>query len=117
MRALKNDVKSWNIAISVLAPATVVTPILAAHQQSNLDEYVEGMRKAGVSLSAPKSAALAVGYLANKGMEANGMGMLVQSDKLWELESGLAKTRKIWFGEEMLGYFKTGSNVKSWSKI
>ncbi|PGH08684.1 hypothetical protein AJ80_07805 [Polytolypa hystricis UAMH7299] len=112
MRALKNDTATLNIAISVVAPAVTVTPILAQQNARARDEapavWAAELAKFGVPINKVESIALAVGYLVNLGIRANGMGLLVQADRVVDFEAGLARSRGVWMGREMLGLFRAG---------
>lgn len=121
MRALKQECAKVNIAISVVAPAITITPILGA---SNRDtdgktpsQYAEEMAGHGVPLNKPESIALAVCWLVDQGMAANGAGIFVQADKFTDLERGLAKTREQWMGKEMLDLFRGGRTAPLFSRI
>jgi hypothetical protein len=117
MRSLKHSTPTYDIAISVVAPAITPTPILSVDGTVDIAQRVVEMRKFGMALNKTSTIALAVAYMADKGMAANGMGILCQADRLVELEGGLARTRKVWMGEEMLGYFKGGRDMPIFSKI
>lgn len=111
MRALKNDTKTLGIATSLVAPAITLTPIISSteHRQGvDPAEWADRMAKIGVPISRPESVALAVGYLVDRGMEANGQGLLVQKDRVVDFERGLAKSREGWMGREMLDLFRGG---------
>lgn len=76
------------------------------------------MVKIGVPINKVESIALAVAHLINIGMQANGQGLLVQKDKMVDVERGIAKTREMWMGKEMLDLFKSGRNgLMSQSKL
>ncbi|PGH12433.1 hypothetical protein AJ79_04269 [Helicocarpus griseus UAMH5409] len=111
MRALKNDLAKLNIAISVVAPAITLTPIISKpglHNNTDPAEWAASMTKIGVPINKVESVALAVAHLVNIGMQANGQGLLVQGDRMVEVERGIAKTREIWMGREMLDLFRGG---------
>jgi len=113
MRALKKETAKLNIAISVVAPATTVTNILPEGKKLGLSpaEWSESMRKIGLPINKPETVALGVGYLVNLGMQGNGHGLFVQADKFMDFERGLAKTRNIWMGQEMLDLFRAGRST------
>ncbi|KAF2399102.1 NAD(P)-binding protein [Trichodelitschia bisporula] len=118
MRALKQEVAAFNIAISLVAPGITVTPILNANRQlESLDSWARDMEKVGVPINRAESVALAVGWLVNEGMGANGMGLLVQSDRMVDLERELAKARGLWMGEEMLALFRGGRNAPLFERV
>ena len=112
MRALKNDLAVVNIAISVVAPGITVTPILSQERQdleaNSIDKWAEGMQKLGVPINKAETIALAVAHLIHKGLASNGQGILIQADRMAEIEGGIAKSRGQWMGEEMLGLFRGG---------
>lgn len=115
MRALKNDLATLNIAISVVAPGITITPILSQERKGlearNIDDWAAGMQKVGVPINRAHTIALAVANLIHRGMQSNGNGILIQADRMAEIESGIAKSRSQWMGEEMLGLFRGGRNA------
>lgn len=114
MRALKQETAKLNIAVSVIAPGITLTPILKENREAEietLDEWAVKMRKVGVPINKAESIALSVGYLIDCGIKANGMGVLIQADKMMELERGLAKSREAWMGKEMLDLFRGGRDA------
>lgn len=116
MRALKHDVATVNIAISVVAPGITVTPILTQErkdlkQSRNIEEWASNMQKIGVPINRPESIALAVSSLMAGGMKSNGAGVMVQADKMANIEEGIAKSRNLWMGKEMLDLFRGGRNA------
>lgn len=116
MRALKHDVATLNIAISVVAPGITVTPILGQErkdlkQTRNIEEWATNMRKVGVPINRPEAIALAVSGLMAGGMKSNGAGVMVQADKMANIEEGIAKSRSLWMGKEMLDLFRGGRNA------
>jgi hypothetical protein len=121
MRALKQETAKLNIAVSVIAPGITVTPILKANREDemkeSIDEWAAKMRKVGVPINKAESIALAVGYLINGGIQSNGMGILIQQDRLWELERGLAKSREDWMGKEMLDLFRGGRDAPLFPRV
>ncbi|OJD12399.1 hypothetical protein ACJ73_09358, partial [Blastomyces percursus] len=111
LRALKNDVAKYNIALSVVAPAITLTPIITSSGRrttSDPAEWAASMARAGVPINKAESVALAVAHLINIGMQANGQGLLLQKDKMVDVERGIAKSRAMWMGKEMLDLFKGG---------
>ena len=65
----------------------------------------------GVPINEPQEIADCVVFLMSQGMEANGRGLLIQAGRAADLERGLATTRKLWMGEEMLQLFRGGRNA------
>ncbi|KAL1953935.1 hypothetical protein VTO42DRAFT_2013 [Malbranchea cinnamomea] len=111
MRALKNDTATLNIATSVVAPGITVTPILANAERrkgTSPAEWAAQMAKIGVPINKPETVALAVAHLVSLGMQGNGQGILIQQDRMVDLEWGLAKSRETWMGKEMLDLFRGG---------
>ena len=113
MRALKHDVATLSIAISVLAPGITVTPILGQErkdltQSRNIEEWAVKMQKVGVPINRPETIALAVAGLMAGGMKSNGAGVMVQADKMANIEAGIARSRQMWMGKEMLALFRGG---------
>jgi hypothetical protein len=120
MRALKQETAKLSISISVIAPGITLTPILKTNREGSLtsmDAWAKDMRSRGVPINSAETIGLAVAYLMNGGMQSNGKGLLIQDDKVGELESGIAKTRKDWMGEEMLGLFRGGRGAPLFERI
>lgn len=112
MRALKNDLATVSIAISVVAPGITVTPILSQERKglksNGIEEWAAGMQKLGVPINRAETVALAVAHLIEQGMGSNGQGVLIQADRMAEIEGGIARSRNVWMGEEMLELFRSG---------
>ncbi|OAL48870.1 NAD(P)-binding protein [Pyrenochaeta sp. DS3sAY3a] len=111
MRALKQECAKLNIAISIVAPAITVTPILTRNNRridEDADVYASKMAEVGVPINKPESIALAVCWLFDQGNAGNGAGVFVQGGKFVDLERGLAKSRAAWMGKEMLDLFRGG---------
>lgn len=111
MRALKQECAKLHIAISIVAPAITVTPILTRNNRripAEPDVYASQMAKVGVPINKPESIALAVCWLFDQGSAGNGAGVFVQADRFVDLERGLAKSREAWMGKEMLELFRGG---------
>ncbi|EPS35362.1 hypothetical protein H072_11302 [Dactylellina haptotyla CBS 200.50] len=117
MRSLKNDVSKLNIAISVVAPAITVTPLLTKDGTRSLTSEVDKMTNYGVPLNKVETISTATAWLLSLGQKSNGKGILCQADRLFDIEEGLATSRKNWLGEEMLGYFRNGRGMKDFSKL
>jgi hypothetical protein len=120
MRALKQETARFNIAVSVIAPGITLTPILKENREGeidSLDEWAAKMRKFGVPINKAESIALAVGHLINGGMNSNGMGILIQADRMMDLERGLAKSREAWMGKEMLDLFRGGRDAPLFPRV
>jgi NAD(P)-dependent dehydrogenase (short-subunit alcohol dehydrogenase family) len=112
MRALKNDLATLNIAISVVAPGITLTPILSGRQSGeSLEDWAKRFRGLGVPINDPGEIATAVVYLMSQGIKGNGKGLLVQAGRVADLEAGIAKSRNIWMGTEMLELFRSGRNA------
>jgi hypothetical protein len=120
MRALKNECMTLDIAISVVAPAITVTPILTANNRRMAappDVYAKEMSALGVPINKPESIALAVCWLFDQGKKGNGAGIFVQADKFADLERGLAKSREAWMGKEMLDLFRGGRKAPLFDRL
>jgi NAD(P)-dependent dehydrogenase (short-subunit alcohol dehydrogenase family) len=118
MRALKQECAKLHISISVVAPAITVTPIITSPSSAESPEQrAEEMAKHGVPINRPDSVALAVCWLINEGMAANGAGVFVQADRFVDLERGLAKTRAGWMTKEMLDLFRGGRTAKLFERL
>jgi len=117
MRSLKNDLAALNIAISVVAPAITVTPLLNYEGTRILSQEVKRMSEAGVPLNKAETVAATTAWLLSLGMKANGKGVLIQADRMVDLEEGLVKSRSSWIGEEMLNLFRSGRALPGYSKL
>lgn len=120
MRALKQECAKLNIAVSVVAPAITVTPILGTNNRQltkTPEQYAQEMANVGVPINKPESIALAVCWLFNEGIKANGAGIFVQADRFVDLERGLAKTREQWMGREMLDLFRGGRKAPLFQRL
>ncbi|KAL6707921.1 hypothetical protein ACN47E_003595 [Coniothyrium glycines] len=120
MRALKQECAKLAIAISVVAPAITVTPILTGNNRKlnvNAEVYARDMAKVGVPINKPESIALAVCWLFDQGTGANGAGIFVQADQFCDLERGLAKSREQWMGKEMLALFRGGRAAPMFDRL
>ncbi|KAK5451689.1 hypothetical protein LTS15_007949 [Exophiala xenobiotica] len=112
MRALKNDTATLGIAMSVVAPGITLTDIISGRKPGEpLQEWAKRMREVGVPINDPAEIADAVVYLMSQGMEANGKGLLIQAGRAADLEKGIAMSRKMWMGEEMLRLFRGGRSA------
>jgi NAD(P)-dependent dehydrogenase (short-subunit alcohol dehydrogenase family) len=110
MRALKNDTATHNIAMSVVAPGISLTAILPTRGKTP-KAWTDEMKALGVPINSAEDVALAVVWLMGSGMKGNGKGLLIQDGKCADLEEGLAKSRSLWMGEEMLRLFRSGRNA------
>lgn len=110
MRALKREVAALKMAISVVAPGITDTPILVQERAGGKTgaQHAAEMKGRGVPVNKAESVALAVCWLCDAGMEGNGKGLLVQADRVADLEVGIAKGRELWMGREMLELFRGG---------
>lgn len=119
MRALKQETAKLNISIAVVAPAITTTPILGQEREGVKDPaaWSAEMANHGVPINTAESIALAVSYLFNQGLKTNGAGILIQSNKFFDFERGLAKSREQWMGKEMLDLFRGGRNAPLFSRI
>lgn len=123
MRALKQECAKLNISVAVVAPAITVTPIIASGNRASNgggktpQDYAKDMAANGVPINKPESIALAVCWLFNEGMKANGAGVFVQADKFVDLERGLAKTRELWMTREMLDDFRGGRKAPLFMRL
>jgi NAD(P)-dependent dehydrogenase (short-subunit alcohol dehydrogenase family) len=123
MRSLKADCATLNIAISVVAPGITTTPLILPAKSSSTTathsptSYASALSSHGVPINAPSSVALAVCWLFDQGIAANGAGIFVQGDKFVDLEKGLAKSREVWMGREMLDLFRGGRGAPLFERL
>ena len=113
MRALKGDCAKVGIAISVVAPGITLTPIILQGRRkgTTVEEWGKNMSDVGVPINNAETIALTVANLMGQGARANGSGVLVQANRMQELESGIAKSRTRWMGKEMLELFRGGRDA------
>ena len=112
MRALKHDLSTLGIAVSVVAPAITLTPIVSARKaDQSLEDWADSFKEQGVPINDPRDVARSVVWLMSLGTKANGKGLLIQAGRVVDLEEGMAKTRKLWMGQEMLDLFRAGRNA------
>jgi hypothetical protein len=50
-------------------------------------------------------------------MRASGAGIFVQADKFVDLERGLATSREVWMGREMLDLFRGGRGAPMFERL
>lgn len=112
MRALKGDCKAQGIAISVIAPGITLTNIVLGRKEGqSLQDWGKEMGGLGVPINTAETIALCVGNLFGQGEKANGSGILIQAERCQDLEGGIAKSRGMWMGKEMLELFRGGRNA------
>ena len=112
MRALKQDCAKVGIAISVIAPGITLTPIILGRRTGQtLEEWGTDMGDRGVPINNTETIALTVANLMGQGARANGSGILIQANRMQDLEAGIAKSRQHWMGNEMLELFRGGRNA------
>lgn len=112
LRALKGDCRKLGIGISVVAPGIVLTGLVEGRKQGeDLEAWGVRMRALGVPINTPEEIARAVVWLIGKGVEASGMGLLIQGGRCADVEAGIAKSRGTWMGKEMLELFRGGRNA------
>lgn len=112
LRALKQDCAKVGIALSVIAPGITLTPIILGRRTGqSLQEWGKDMSDRGVPINNAEAVALTVANLMGQGLKANGSGVLIQANRMQELEGGIAKGRAQWMGKEMLDLFRGGRNA------
>lgn len=112
LRALKGDCAKVGIALSVIAPGITLTPIILGRRTGQtLQEWGKDMSGRGVPINNAETVGLTVANLMGQGMKANGSGVLIQANRMQELEGGIAKGREQWMGREMLELFRGGRNA------
>ncbi|KAK3696406.1 hypothetical protein LTR37_017977 [Vermiconidia calcicola] len=112
MRALKGDCAKAGIAISVIAPGITLTPIILGRKTGqSIEEWGKDMSDRGVPINNAETIALTVANLMGQGAKANGSGVLIQGNRIQEMEGGIAKERKHWMGAEMLEMFRAGRSA------
>ncbi|KXT05078.1 hypothetical protein AC578_7532 [Pseudocercospora eumusae] len=112
LRALKGDCAKTGIAISVIAPGITLTPIILGRREGqSLEDWGKDMSGRGVPINSAETIGLTVANLMGQGMKANGSGVLIQANRMQELEGGIAKSRQQWMGKEMLDLFRGGRNA------
>jgi hypothetical protein len=71
------------------------------------------MHTLAVPINKAETITLAAAHLIQKGVAANGRGILIQADQMAEIEGGIARPRTILMGEETLGLFKVWAECSS----
>jgi NAD(P)-dependent dehydrogenase (short-subunit alcohol dehydrogenase family) len=118
MRALKGETAKLNIAISISAPGITVTNLLKANDEGlSVEEWVSKMRKTGLAINSADSVALAACHLINSGMQANGKGVMIQENKMAEIEKAVSKSRPVWMGKEMWDLYRGVGSGNVFSRI
>lgn len=118
MRALKQETAKLNIAISVVAPGITITPILTQNRPgATIEQWGRQMEQVGVPTNKAETVGLAVTDLMNQGLGGNGKGILVQGDRMVDMERGIAKTRETWMGKEMLDLFRAGRSAPLFPRV
>lgn len=70
------------------------------------------MASKGVPINSAETVALAVANLMGmEGLQGNGRGVVIQANRMQEVEGGIAKARGVWMGKEMLELFRGGRNA------
>ncbi|KAK3624917.1 hypothetical protein LTR56_020731 [Elasticomyces elasticus] len=112
LRALKGDCANVGISLSVIAPGITLTNIILGRQEGqSLAAWGEDMQKRGVPINDAETVALTVSHIMGLRMKSNGNGYLIQGNRVQELEGGIAKSREVWMGKEMLDLFRGGRNA------
>lgn len=113
MRALKPDCAQAGISISVIAPGITLTPIILGRKEGqSIENWGEEMASKGVPINSAETVALAVANLMGmEGLQGNGRGVVIQANRMQEVEEGIAKARGMWMGKEMLDLFRGGRNA------
>lgn len=112
LRALKGDCAKVGVAISVIGPGITLTPIVAGVPEGqSLEDWGSDMSGRGVPINDAETIALVVANLMGQGAKANGSGVLIQANRIQEVEGGIAKSRQQWMGKEMLDLFRGGRNA------
>ncbi|ETS83549.1 hypothetical protein PFICI_05425 [Pestalotiopsis fici W106-1] len=118
LRSLKPEVPKVGVAISVVAPAITSTPMLGSLDGNVTPAQAEArLTNLGVLVNRVESVALAVAHLINLGADSNGMGILVQGDRMRDVEKGYAKSRSTLLGKEMLDMFRQGSGKELYPRL
>ncbi len=112
LRALKSDCAKVGIALSLVAPGITLTPIILGRKMNqSLEDWGKDMSDRGVPINNAETVALGVANLMGQGIKANGSGVLIQANRMQELEGGIAKSRQHCMGKEMLDLFRGGRNA------
>lgn len=112
LRALKSDCAKVGVALSVIGPGITLTPIVSGRKEGqSLEDWGKDMGDRGVPINNAETVALTVANLMGQGAKANGSGVLIQANRIQEVEGGIAKTRQQWMGKEMLDLFRGGRNA------
>ena len=118
-RVMKPELVKLNITISVIAHEVKKTPILRANRElHSIEEWVTRMKRYVVATNTVDSNGLAISYLINCKYESEWHGF---PNYPWESNcrtwKRIARTRKLWMGEEMLRLFRIRTNAPLFSRI
>jgi NAD(P)-dependent dehydrogenase (short-subunit alcohol dehydrogenase family) len=111
MQSLKHSTPTQKVAISLVAPGFVPTPIMSdlpGQEDKSLDEVFALLHAAGLRSSRPETVASAIVYLADGGLAHNGTALSVNDDKVVNLEALLRDNRPEYVRNE-LGYLFSSS--------
>ncbi|KAF2812740.1 NAD(P)-binding protein [Mytilinidion resinicola] len=101
LRSLYKPAAAHKIAISLSNPALVFTPGSLSEMYAPGEEAYQAAKKQlaamGVKMSSAFTVTLSVAYLASLGMEASGVGLLVENDEIHDWEAGLQESLPGWF--------------------
>ncbi|KAH8681051.1 putative oxidoreductase,short chain dehydrogenase [Xylariales sp. PMI_506] len=118
LRSLKADSAKLGIAVSVVAPAVTITPMVGTLDGTETPKEVAArLSKGGLTINSAETVALAVGHLIQGGIKSSGAGLLVQNDRMVDMERGYAKSRESIMGKEMLDYFRSGLKVQTYQRL
>lgn len=110
LRALESPARAHGIAISLVAPGMTETPLLGtlpaiskkgSLSAPELESLFDTLKGAGIPSQKPDTVAEAIKYLAERGIEAAGMGLFVQGGEIINLEEELVRTTPEWLNERM----------------
>jgi NAD(P)-dependent dehydrogenase (short-subunit alcohol dehydrogenase family) len=120
LRSLPQRAAESNIAVSLVAPSMTFTPgaFPGSYRPGKeaFEEMKEKMGKVGVHISSAYTCALAVAYLVNKGIGANGAALLVDADEITDLEGELERARPEWFVKKSIEREEAGKAFYALSK-
>jgi hypothetical protein len=113
LRALESPARTHGIALSLVAPGMTETPLLetlpaisnkgfkGSLSVPELESLFDNLKGAGIPSQKPDVVGKAIKYLAERGIDASGVGLFVQGGEIINIEEELVRTMPEWLNERM----------------